>query len=1355
MRAKFRILTTAAGTGAAIVLLSLVIAVMTGSMVIAVLAGVLGLIGIVATCLALLRALARFAEHTDRLATRAKNLDLRIHQLVGRANERFTEVEGKSSELESSSAEIHERARLLEANAASLAGKSDEAETAISVLGKRTELLEDRADHHDDRIEGVHQRLEEQTTDHIEKEDSLAAVRSDLVKLANDQADEADRTHRIRRDVRTLRTRVPDGFLQPIEKQLAELRSTSRETLYSAFESAVQLGRDPGDVISERLAYRLFKGYLGRAEYPRLRPLIEHFDVLEKQSLTTLRAVYRALRAAGYWDLAARAVSLVHAKSGRDNDALAVSKIEHEIELFSHPTQVQPELPDDDAYDNTGPILHMVGRVLPRTQTGYTLRTQYTAAAQARKGLPVIIVGQAGISDHEIDNVERYQYQDIEYYLLPGPARNRVLIDEWLARNIIELGALVRDLKPSILHAQSDFFNALIVNAVGKKYGIPTVYESRGFWEESWLSRTVDANGWGEQAESLFAVYGRPAAYELRKHAEEVARLQTDHVFTLAEVMRDHILDLANGEIPEDAVSIVPNAVESANFPIQEPDPELAAQIGLPENAVVVGYISSMVQYEGIDTLLDAYQLAGNLTDKPICLLLVGDGDYLQTLKRHVDNRNIPGVYFTGRVPHEEVLGYYGLIDIFVVPRKASAVADLVTPLKPFEAFCTGRAVVLSDVAALKEIAEQSDSVETFRAGDANDLAAKLSILIEDSEKREQLGARASHWVRNHRSWEGNVAEYYRVYKRLGYAGPARPVVMAETSLVERGVNAADVLDDISESATPPLTGWFSLSEMKQSADDIAGSGWRYEEFEPVPVAFNPDWPSYGARNRTWGFNLHTWKFMEPLLREYGDTKEMRWLELAASIARGWLETYKSESPPEDAMAWYDMALALRTPMLLNLLIQTSKTDELKEDSVILLDALLWHMDKLSEAAAFNPNNNHGFYTAASQLHLAKFGSALPGVQEAHDEGLLRLEIMVDRQFAEDGVHLEHSPDYHRMLLGSFERAITDGIIEDKRIRDRIGKAAYVLGWMIQPNGHLVQFGDTPSTRMKFKNAHSLDAETLFIMSDGQKGSPPSTEMAVFAEGGYAFVRSPAPSGPGELEQSGYLALNAAFHSRAHKHADDLTIVWSDKGAEILVDSGRYGYGDLLSPDSPLRLNGFYYGSPERQYVEGTMAHNTLMMDGVDQRRRGRKPYGSAISNYSEKDGVFDLTGRAQHSDYVHRRRLIYSPGYELIVRDAIYSPVEESRKATLWFNIDGEFELESLENVIVFNRKVDGAILRLEVHGPGKPITPVRGQETPLRGWRSRRDRMMEPSWSLGFSFDVQVRQAVETVFRIDTSDA
>ncbi|MGO2360419.1 MAG: heparinase II/III domain-containing protein, partial [Brachybacterium tyrofermentans] len=257
-------------------------------------------------------------------------------------------------------------------------------------------------------------------------------------------------------------------------------------------------------------------------------------------------------------------------------------------------------------------------------------------------------------------------------------------------------------------------------------------------------------------------------------------------------------------------------------------------------------------------------------------------------------------------------------------------------------------------------------------------------------------------------------------------------------------------------------------------------------------------------------------------------------------------------------------------------------------------------------------------------------------------------------------------------------------------------------------------------------------------------------ELAAFPEGGYAFVRSPQPSAPGELARSGYLAFSAAYHSRAHKHADDLNVVWFDQGHQILTDAGRFGYGELLDRESPLRAEGYYYAAPERQYVESTMAHNTLMVDGRNQQRQGRKPYGSALTECVQKGARFDLSARVRHSDYVHRLRVVYTPGKELRLLDAIHSSRSEAREGVVWLNLDGSFELESVGEEIVLVAETENGPLRVSVSGPGRRLDPVRGQQEPLRGWRSRKDGSLEPTWSLGFAFPLETRASVETRLRL-----
>lgn len=1154
----------------------------------------------------------------------------------------------------------------------------------------------------------------------------------------------------IRGQLKVLRNRVPAGYMRPVQKDVYELKEGISELMQISFESSLQLNRDPRDVISSDDAIKLFQKYIDQGELLKLRPLIEDFDLLKKQRLSTLRLLFRFYRSAGYWDLASLVIKEIREKSALESDAHAAEKLQHEVRVFSQPGCIAAELKDGAAYDPAGPILHMVGRVLPQTQTGYTLRTQYTALAQARAGLPVAIVGQSGITDHVTDAAGHYTFQDIDYYLLPGPVRNEVLLDDWLRHNIEQFAALVRRIRPSILHVQSDFFNSLIVSAVGKKYGIPTVYESRGFWEDSWLSRTIAANQW-HNPENLFAMYGQPNAYRYRKQAEETARLLPDHVFTLAEVMRDHILESAQGALTEDTVTLVPNAVESSNFPVQDRDLQLAKEIGLPQDAITVGYISSIVEYEGIDTLIKAFHRASLETTKTMCLLLVGDGDYLPTLESLVEELGTDNVFFTGRVPHENILSYYGLIDVFVVPRKSSTVADLVTPLKPFEAFSTGRAVILSDVAALREIANQSAAVELFRAGDADDLARKILSLVHDPQRVQELSHRASRWVRNHRSWDNNVNEYYRIYRKLGYAGPRNLAIESQLALSEYGVNPGELMEAMEFAKLPPSHGWFTIQESTQSGCSLLRDGWKFEDFHPIDVSSLHDWAHYGNADRSWGFHLHAWEFMDPLLREYDETGDVRWLDQAVRIGLRWVSQHRGEPDThDDAMAWYDMSLALRTPRLIALAVRAARHEHTSEEAMVLGSAIVLHLDELSKDSAYNPNNNHGFFTAVAQLHAAKYAPMFPNTANAKRMGRERVQQMGAAQFSPDGTHLEHSPDYHRMLLYSFEMAVADDLVNNQEIKKRVKRAAHAIGWMVQPDGTLVQFGDTPEIEVVSAGSDSTDPQTTYILSNGAYGEEPNKELAVYPDGGYAFVRSPQPTGLETLQESGYLAFSAAFHSRAHKHADDLNVVWYDRGQEILVDAGRFGYGELLPDDSPLRREGFYYAAPERQYVESTMAHNTLMMDGRDQDRRSRKPYGSGIGQCTQENGVFDLTGRVQHLDYTHRRRVVYRPGIELLLIDSLYSQVPEKREATIWLNVAGRFELDSIDDGVIFSSDTAVGNLRLRIDGPGDILMPVKGQKSPLRGWRSRNDRLMEPTWSVGFSFGVSTRDTVETRLQI-----
>jgi glycosyltransferase involved in cell wall biosynthesis len=375
------------------------------------------------------------------------------------------------------------------------------------------------------------------------------------------------------------------------------------------------------------------------------------------------------------------------------------------------------------------------------------------ATAQRSVGLDPAVVTKLGFPWHfgaEADAAVEH-VDGIPYYRI-GSAELPRRWDDRLDANLAALGPIVEQVRPRLLHAHSDFENSLLALALGEQFDLPVVYEVRGFWEETWLSKSPER---------------RPEADRFRwRHERELACIQAaDHVVTLAETMRSRMA--ADGVDPA-RVTIVPNAVDPADFPVLTRNEELAQRLGVASTEVVVGYISSLVSYEGVDTLIEALR---RTRDSGVAVrgLIVGDGDQRQSLEQLAAARGVADVVtFTGRVPYDQVLDYYSLIDIFVVPRRNDRVCRLVTPLKPFEAMSTGRALVMSAVPALADIAAESGAAATFEPENAADLAEVLTRLAGDEAARAALGEQGATWVRTHRTWDDNAQRYLEIYRDLG-----------------------------------------------------------------------------------------------------------------------------------------------------------------------------------------------------------------------------------------------------------------------------------------------------------------------------------------------------------------------------------------------------------------------------------------------------------------------------------------------------------------------------------------------------------------------------------------------------------
>jgi PEP-CTERM/exosortase A-associated glycosyltransferase len=396
-------------------------------------------------------------------------------------------------------------------------------------------------------------------------------------------------------------------------------------------------------------------------------------------------------------------------------------------------------------------ILHILDHSIP-LHSGYTFRTLSILKEQRSLGWETFHLtgpkhGNCEILEEDVDGWHFYRTPAARGLMSKLPVLNQAAVIDRLAHRLNEVTKII---KPDILHAHSPVLNALPALRVGRRLGIPVVYEIRAFWEDA----AVDHGTSRELG----------IRYRLTRGLESYALRRVDAITTICEGLRGDIL--GRGIQPE-RVTVIPNAVNIENFSVgQLPDLHLARYLGL-DGKLLLGFIGSFYAYEGLSVLLRA--LPRLLVRNPdIRVLLVGGGPQEQELKTLAARLDIEDkVIFTGRVSHDQVQRYYNLIDILVYPRLQMRLTDLVTPLKPLEAMAQGRLVVASDVGGHMELIKDGETGILFRAGDQDALVLKVLELLSRPDLWPGLRAAARNFVETQRNWPVSVGRYKKVYESL------------------------------------------------------------------------------------------------------------------------------------------------------------------------------------------------------------------------------------------------------------------------------------------------------------------------------------------------------------------------------------------------------------------------------------------------------------------------------------------------------------------------------------------------------------------------------------------------------------
>ena len=306
---------------------------------------------------------------------------------------------------------------------------------------------------------------------------------------------------------------------------------------------------------------------------------------------------------------------------------------------------------------------------------------------------------------------------------------------------------------------------------------------------------------------------------------------------------------------------------------------------------------------------------------------------------------------------------------------------------------------------------------------------------------------------------------------------------------------------------------------------------------------------------------------------------------------------------------------------------------------------------------------SYGNHYVADLVGLVALGSLFPGVEADLwlEDGMRRIEGQIVRQVGGDGVHLESSISYHRLVAEAFATSMTfasqAGTGVSPEYRSRLGAMMEFVRHYTKPDSLSPVIGDADDGRIQAMSErdvrnHSylpdlgaillgrpglacnpgLDEEVIWLLGPDSPGRYPSGKLKEpplsrgFPVGGFYVMREgdlymivrcgrPQPGAPG-----------------GHAHCDQFSFELHGGGRTFIVDPGTYLYTQSASWRNLFRSSAY---------------HNTVVVDGGE------------MNGFDERD-LFKLefrSGPKVHSwvscdryDFLDAEHLGYSRGTEKVV---------------------------------------------------------------------------------------------------------
>ena len=491
----------------------------------------------------------------------------------------------------------------------------------------------------------------------------------------------------------------------------------------------------------------------------------------------------------------------------------------------------------------------------------------------------------------------------------------------------------------------------------------------------------------------------------------------------------------------------------------------------------------------------------------------------------------------------------------------------------------------------------------------------------------------------------------------------------------------------------------FNKETLEFANELINNKIYMFKMWKPIKVQQEIDWAMNPYDDKTWQFYLHSLDFINHLTNAYENTKDEVYLKKSEYFIRDWVDKNISIEHATCEWAWKGHAVANRT---INLIVFLNIYNEYKNKDRKLVYKI-YELLEIQGNFLMDDNNyedyNHGLFQDQALIETAVLFPFFKFSTQWKIKALDRILKRINKDFSEEGVHKEHSPDYHVIVMKLFIniKAFLDYYNVDypKLLCDKFEKIQKYLAVIIQEDGTLPLIGDTAlsSARNCIDKASIVSEELLYEFSNGIEGKALNKKFFPYNRSGVAIYKD-----KGKV----FWMFTAAFNSIVHKHADDLSFILTYFNEDYIVDSGKYNYKE----------NDEY-----RKFFRSVFAHNTIICDGNSYLIKSGQMGRAKIINSYDGEGYCYVTGTHNLYKGINiKRRLIQIKGGALIIHDVILSKDKHVYEQNFNFSDKVDITNKTKRNINIIRKE---KFINLKQLINIEDMKIYSGEINPIRGWR------------------------------------